>query len=194
MSLEAFSILENIADIKSAVADFFGLDIHEPPLTPDELDKIRYDGEGNEVMTEAEARREYAEYLENQMMMLQNMIDDLLSAIQRGIDAGIIPNSPEIKHFIFELSHPVEIKDGVVIDEGGLRERIGTGLWILQHYDFETGKLTYYETDAASKEIVARISGMNPYQVLSEAYWPVSQRVAVATQIPEILREQPRVS
>jgi len=189
------SLLEiayRVAEEQSIFDGVFGLDIIEPPLTREEWEAACFDENGLKYTTVEEMQTEYQEYLKGEMLRLRAEIDILLNEI----DAIAQTANPELKAELMKLKHELYWatcdEDGKIIEEGGLRARLDEGLWILQNYNFYTKQLEYYIPVEGKEEWVEKISKMSPEEVLSEAYWPVSSRVAIS--LPELPAEQSRVA
>lgn len=176
-------VLRNLSEQYDSLYNaVFGVEIYDPS----KIEEFRFDKQGNEVMTLEEAQAEYARYLSEQMDRLMQEIDALILAINDAIPPE--KQTDEVKRFLAELSRPVVYREvngeRILIDAGGLKERLGTGKWILDHYDFYTKQLVYETPEDGRTDWVRKVATMQPEQVLSEAYWPVSQRVAV--RLPEL--------
>lgn len=181
----ALEFLYDIEREESIFDGVFGAKVIEPPLDRAAWEAECLDENGRQVMTVEELQAEYQQYLIAELGRLQSEIDTLLIEIESRIKDGSLENTPEIQQFVIDLSHPVEYDErGRIVDPGGLRERLGTGKWILEHYNFETKQLEYVMKDKETLEWITRISKLSPEQVISEAYWPISSRVAV--QLPDI--------
>lgn len=176
-------VLRNLSEEFNVLYDgVFGLDVYDPS----KIDEFRFDERGREVMTLEEAQAEYARYLSEQMDLLIQEIDKLILAINEAIPPE--KQTDEVQRLLWELSHPIEYKEvngvRILVDSGGLKERLGTGKWILDHYDFYTKQLVYETPEDGRTDWVKKVAAMQPEQVLSEAYWPVSQRAAV--RLPDL--------
>jgi len=186
----AETLFNSLDAMRELVSDVFDLKIPEPPLTIEDWEELCSDGGKYEGMSVESAQKEYAEELIRQITNLQESINTLIIGIERGIENGVIPDTPEIRAFLHNLSHEVVVdKHGNILDPGGLREMLGTGKWILEKYDFETGKIVYYEFDKESGIWVRNEGTMSPEQALSDGAWYANApRSLLATSIPDILR------
>lgn len=176
-------VLRNLSEEFNALYDgVFGVEIYDPS----KVDEFRFDERGREVMSVEEAQAEYARYLSEQMNRLIEEIDTLILAINDAIPPE--KQTDEVRRLLQELSHPVVYKEvngvRILVDPGGLKERLGTGKWILDHYDFYTKQLVYETPEDGKTDWVKNVATMQPEQVLSEAYWPISQRAAV--RLPDL--------
>lgn len=183
-------LLDSLNPVRELVSDVFDLKLPESPLTLEDWEELCDEGGKYEGMSVEDAQKQYAEELIRQIGNLQESIDTLIIEIERGIENGTIPDTPEIRAFLNDLSHEVVVdRHGNILDPGGLREMLGTGKWILEKYDFETGKIIYYTFDKELGIWVKSEGTMPPEQALADSAWYANApRALLATSIPDILR------
>lgn len=183
-------ILIAASDETSPFDDVFGLSVEAPPLDRDAWEEEV--SKRDDVMSVEALQTEYAEYLSQEIKNIQNAITDLIAYIYE----NDLESIPGVKEFLYALSHEEKLieKDGVWIleDSGGLYERLSRGKWMLDHYDFYTKQLTYLIPDDKKIEWVQKVDTMSPEEVLTTAYWPVSQRVSIS--LPELSEKKPLAS
>lgn len=186
-----FDTLDLARDLASAV---FDTDIPEPPLDFNAWQELCETGGQLEGMTIEQAQEEYALYLADQISKLQHSIDSLVLEIERRIADGSIPDTPEMQAFLRELSHhPITDETGHLIDPGGLKEQLGTGKWILDHYNFETKQLVYEVLEPEYGEVVEKVNALSPEEVISQGYWYTTQRSIMKLTVPKILLHQENI-